>query len=167
MEETSSHRQTGPRPNIGNNFQVEGIPEDASDDNEVQSNRVNEPITPGIRQEIPVHSILPLGETPISWYVRSQGALNAVYTQLCAHTAPQTQSRRPGSRAHALNVRARLTLKTRRYTPDLRRDMSIPNLRAVDESIETSHTPTEEHQFTLGWVLTKTPTPVKTIQPTV
>ncbi|KAJ0601426.1 hypothetical protein HanIR_Chr03g0128211 [Helianthus annuus] len=101
MEETSSHRQTGPRSNVGNNFQVEGIPEDASDDNEVQSNRVNEPITTGIQPEIPVHSILPPGETPISWYVRSQGALNAVYTQLYAQTAPQAQSRRPGSRAHA------------------------------------------------------------------
>ncbi|XP_021998215.1 uncharacterized protein LOC110895244 [Helianthus annuus] len=33
--------------------------------------------------------------------VRSQGALNAVYTQLCAQTAPLTQSRRPGSRANA------------------------------------------------------------------
>ncbi|XP_021998635.1 uncharacterized protein LOC110895593 [Helianthus annuus] len=41
MEETSAHRQTGPRPNFGNNVQPEGIPEDVSDDNEVQSNRPN------------------------------------------------------------------------------------------------------------------------------
>ncbi|XP_022041522.1 uncharacterized protein LOC110944115 [Helianthus annuus] len=98
-ENSSSHRQTGLRPNVENNVQVEGIPEDASDDNEVQSNRANDP--PGILPANPAQSILPPGETLISWYVRSQGALNAVYTQLCAQTAPLTQSRRPGSRANA------------------------------------------------------------------
>ncbi|XP_035832998.1 uncharacterized protein LOC118481818 [Helianthus annuus] len=97
-ENSSSHRQHGPRPN---NLQVEGILEDASDDNEVQSNRANDPITAGMLPANPAQSILPPGETPISWYVRSQGALNAVYTQLCAQTAPLTQSRRPGSHAHA------------------------------------------------------------------
>ena len=97
-ENSSSHRQHGPRPN---NLQVEGIPEDASDDNEVQSNQENDPIIAGMLPTNPAQSILPPGETPISWYVRSQGALNAVYTQLCAQTAPLTQSRRPGSRAHA------------------------------------------------------------------
>ncbi|XP_022014299.1 uncharacterized protein LOC110913787 [Helianthus annuus] len=101
VENSSSHRRSGPRPNVGNNLPVEGIVEEASDDNEVQSNGANNPVTPGVFPINPAQSILPLGETPISWYVRSQGALNAVYTQLCAQTAPVTQSRRPGSRAHA------------------------------------------------------------------
>ncbi|KAJ0577432.1 hypothetical protein HanIR_Chr05g0235901 [Helianthus annuus] len=100
-ENSSSHRQPSPRPNVGNNLLVEGIIEEASDDNEVQSNQANDPVTPGMLPTNPAQSILPPGETPISWYVRSQGALNAVYTQLCAQTAPVTQSRRPGSRAHA------------------------------------------------------------------
>ncbi|XP_021974787.1 uncharacterized protein LOC110869890 [Helianthus annuus] len=100
-ENSSSHRQHGPRPNVGNNLPAEGMVEEASDDNEVQSNGANDPVTPGIFPINPAQSILPPGETPISWYVRSQGALNAVYTQLCAQTAPVTQSRRPGSRAHA------------------------------------------------------------------
>ncbi|XP_022007373.1 uncharacterized protein LOC110906570 [Helianthus annuus] len=100
-ENSSSHRQPGPRPNVGNNLLVEGIIEEASDDNEVQSNRANDPVTPGMLPTNPAQSILPPGETPISWYVRSQWALNAVYTQLCAQTAPVTQPRRSGSRAHA------------------------------------------------------------------
>ncbi|XP_022008111.1 uncharacterized protein LOC110907435 [Helianthus annuus] len=106
MEETSTHRQNGPRPNFVNNTQVEGIVEEASDDNEAQfaNNHPNEPITPGVQPEVPISSILPPGETPISWYVRSQGALNVVYTQLCAQVAPQTQSRRPVSHARTPSV---------------------------------------------------------------
>ncbi|XP_035832717.1 protein FAR1-RELATED SEQUENCE 5-like [Helianthus annuus] len=47
-ENSSSHRQPGPRPNVGNNLPVEGIVEEASDDNEIQSNGANDPVTPGI-----------------------------------------------------------------------------------------------------------------------
>ncbi|XP_035839597.1 uncharacterized protein LOC118487153 [Helianthus annuus] len=106
MEETPTNRQTGPRPNFAHNTQVEGIVEEASDDNEVQytDNHPNDPVTPGMQPEIPISSILPPGETPISWYVRSQGAINAVYAQLCAQTAPPTQSRRPVSRTRAPSV---------------------------------------------------------------
>ncbi|MFS7956645.1 hypothetical protein Hanom_Chr07g00656981 [Helianthus anomalus] len=100
MEETPTNRQSCPRPNFVHNTQVEGIVEEASDDNEVQynENHPNDPVTPGIPPEILINSILPPGETPILWYVRSQCAVNVVYAQLCAQTAPLTQSRRPASR---------------------------------------------------------------------
>ncbi|XP_022040567.1 uncharacterized protein LOC110943119 [Helianthus annuus] len=83
---------------------VEGIVEEAFDDNDVQHkvNHPNDPVTPRAQPEIPISSILPPGETPISWYVRSQGALNAVYAQLYAQaTPPATQSRRSAPHVRA------------------------------------------------------------------
>ncbi|XP_022019854.1 uncharacterized protein LOC110919914 [Helianthus annuus] len=99
MAETPSNRPSGPRSeNFAHDLRVEGIVEEAPDDNDVQHNvnHLNDPVTPGAQPEIPISSILPPGETPISWYVRSQGALNAVYAQAAQ---PATQSRRSTSRA--------------------------------------------------------------------
>ncbi|KAJ0816421.1 hypothetical protein HanRHA438_Chr11g0522361 [Helianthus annuus] len=133
MAETPSNRPSGPRPeNFSHDLRVEGIVEEASDDNDVQHNvnHPNDPVTPVAQPKILISSILPPGETPISWYVKSQGAINAVYAQLCAQAAHlATQSRRS-----APQVRAPSAPRALHY--------DAPSRMSVDDTEVYSRSPT-------------------------
>ena len=63
------------------------IVEDSSDEAGAQNdpNHTSIPVTPAAPQ-FDVTSILPPGETPLSWFIKSQSALQAMYAQLCAQT---------------------------------------------------------------------------------
>ena len=80
---------------------VDGLVEDyVSGDDHVQPEHAptHIPVTPNA-PPLDVSAILPPGETPLTWFIKSQNTLNTMYAQLCMQTGTQVMQP-PGTMPH-------------------------------------------------------------------